>query len=47
MQASLNIIMVFKSRKMRWAEHVARMGEMRNVYSILVGKHEGKRPSEI
>jgi hypothetical protein len=35
---------VIKSRKMRWAEHVARMGEMRNAYNILVGKPEGKRP---
>jgi len=33
-----------KSRKMRWAGHVARMGEMRNVYSISVGKSEGKGP---
>jgi hypothetical protein len=29
---------------MRWARHVANMGEMRNVYKILVGKPEGKRP---
>jgi len=29
---------------MRWAGHVARMGEMRNAYKILVGKPEGKRP---
>jgi hypothetical protein len=29
---------------MRWAEHVARLGDMRNVYNILVGKPEGKRP---
>jgi hypothetical protein len=33
-----------KSRRMRWAGHVARMGEKRNVYSLLVGKPEGKRP---
>jgi hypothetical protein len=33
-----------ESRKMRWAEHVARMGEKRSVYSLLVGKPEGKRP---
>jgi hypothetical protein len=33
-----------KSRRMRWAGNVARMGEMRNTYSILVGKPEGKRP---
>jgi hypothetical protein len=32
------------SRRMRWAEHVALMGEKRNVYRILVGKPEGKRP---
>jgi hypothetical protein len=31
------------SRKMRWAGHVARMGEMRNAYKILLGKPEGKR----
>jgi hypothetical protein len=33
-----------KSRRMRWAEHVARMGEERKVYKVLVGKPEGKRP---
>jgi hypothetical protein len=33
-----------KARKMRWAGHVARMGEKRNVYGILVGKPEEKRP---
>jgi hypothetical protein len=33
-----------KSRRMRWAEHVARMGEKRNVYRLLVGNPEGKRP---
>jgi hypothetical protein len=32
-----------KSRRMRWTGHVARMGEMRNAYNILVGKPEGKR----
>jgi hypothetical protein len=32
-----------KSRRMRWAGHVARMGEKRNVYRLLVGKPEGKR----
>jgi hypothetical protein len=31
-------------RRMRWAGHVAQMGEKRNVYSLLVGKPEGKRP---
>jgi hypothetical protein len=35
-----------KSRRMRWAGHVARMGEGRNVYRPLVGKPEGKRPLE-
>jgi hypothetical protein len=33
-----------KSRRMRWASHVARMGEKRNVYRLWVGKPEGKRP---
>jgi hypothetical protein len=33
-----------KSRRMRWVGHVARMGEKRNVYRLLVGKPEGKRP---
>jgi len=33
-----------KSRRMRWAGHVARMGERRGVYRVLVGKPEGKRP---
>jgi hypothetical protein len=35
---------MIKSRGMRWAGHVARMGEKRNAYKILVGKPEGKRP---
>ena len=35
---------VIKSRRMRWAEQVARMGERRGVYTILVGTPEGKRP---
>ena len=35
---------VIKSRRMRWAGHVARMGEGRGVYMVLVGKPEGKRP---
>jgi hypothetical protein len=42
--SSPNIIRMIKSRRMRWAEHVARMGEMRNAYEILGGKSEGKRP---
>jgi hypothetical protein len=33
-----------KSRRMRWEGHVARMGEKRNAYRLLVGKPEGKRP---
>jgi hypothetical protein len=35
---------MIESRRMRWAGNVARMGEMRNAYRILVGKPEGKRP---
>ena len=35
---------VIKSRKVRWAGHVARMGEVRGVYMVLVGKPEGRRP---
>jgi len=36
--------MVIKSRRMRWAGHVARVGERRGIYRILVGKSKGKRP---
>jgi hypothetical protein len=39
-----NIMWVVKSRRMRWAGHVARMGEGRGVYRVLVGKPEGKSP---
>jgi len=39
-----NIVRVVKSRRMRWAGHVARMGEDRGVHMVLVGKAEGKRP---
>jgi hypothetical protein len=39
-----NIIRMIKSRRMRWMGHLARMGEKRNAYRILVGKPEGKRP---
>ena len=39
-----NIVRMVKSRRMRWAGHVARMGERRDVYRVLVGKTEGKRP---
>ena len=37
-----NIVRVIKSRRMRWAGHVARMWEDRGVHRVLVGKHEGK-----
>jgi len=37
-------VRVIKSRKMRWAGHIARLGEGRGVYRVLVGKPEGKRP---
>ena len=39
-----NIVRVVKSRRMRWAGHVSRMGEGRGVHRVLVGKPEGKRP---
>jgi hypothetical protein len=42
--SSPHIIRQIKSRRMRWAGHVARMGEGRNVYSVLVGKPKGERP---
>jgi hypothetical protein len=42
--SSPSIIRIIKSRRMRWAGHVARMGEKRNVYRLLVGMPEGKRP---
>jgi hypothetical protein len=42
--SSLNIMRVIKSRRMRWAGNVARMGEVRGVYRVLVKKPEGKRP---
>jgi hypothetical protein len=38
-----NIVWVMKSRKMRWAGHVAGVGERRGLYRVLVGKPEGKR----
>jgi len=44
LHSSPNIVRVIKSRRMRWAGHVARMGERRLVYRILVGKAEGKKP---
>ena len=42
--SSCNIVQVIKSRRMRWEGHVARMGETREVYRVLLGKPEGKRP---
>ena len=41
---SLNIVLVMKSRRMRWAGHVACMGERRGTYRDVVGKPERKRP---
>ena len=41
---SPNIVRVITSRRMRWVGHVARMGERRRVYRVLVGKPVGKRP---
>jgi hypothetical protein len=42
--SSPNIVRVIKSRRMRWAGHVAHMGEGKGVYRVLVGRPEGKRP---
>jgi hypothetical protein len=42
--SSPNIVRVIISRRMRWAGHVARMGEGRGIYRVLVGRPEGKRP---
>jgi hypothetical protein len=42
--SSPSIIRIIKSRRMRWAGYVARMGEKRSAYRLLVGKPEGKRP---
>jgi hypothetical protein len=44
LHSSPNIVRVTKSRRMRWAGHVARMGEGRGVYRVLVGRPEDKRP---
>jgi hypothetical protein len=42
--SSPSIVRVIKARRMRWAGHVARMGEVRGAYNILVGRPEGRRP---
>jgi len=42
--SSTNIVRVIKSRRMRWAGHVARVGEKRVVYGVLLEKREGRRP---
>ena len=44
MYSSPNIVRVIKSRRMRWVGHVARMGEERGLYGVLLGKPEGRRP---
>ena len=41
--SSPNIFRVIKSRRMKWAGHVARMGEKRGVYRVFVGKPQGKK----
>jgi hypothetical protein len=42
--SSPGIVRVIKARRMRWAEHLARMGEVRGAYNISVGRPEGRRP---
>jgi hypothetical protein len=42
--SSPSIVRVIKARRMRWAGHVARMGEVRGAYNILVARPEGRRP---
>jgi hypothetical protein len=42
--SSPSIIRIIKLRRMTWAGHVARMGEKRNAYRLLVGRPEGKTP---
>jgi hypothetical protein len=44
LNSSPSIIRVIKSRRLRWAGHVTRMGEKRHAYRLVVGKPEGKRP---
>ena len=45
MYRSPNIVRVIKSRRLRWAGHIARMEESRSAFKILTGKPTGKRPS--
>jgi hypothetical protein len=42
--SSPSILRIIKSKRMRWAGHIAQMGEKRNEYRLLVGKPDGKRP---
>jgi hypothetical protein len=42
--SSSSIIRIIKATRMRWAGHVARMGENRNAYTLMVGKPDGRRP---
>jgi hypothetical protein len=42
--SSPSIVRVIRGRRMRWAGHVARMGEVRGAYIVLVGRPEGRRP---
>jgi hypothetical protein len=42
--SSPSLVRVIKARRMRWAGHVARMGEVRGAYNILVGRLQGRRP---
>ena len=44
MKTKQSCVRMIKSRRMRWAGHVARMGEERRVYRVLLGKPEGRRP---
>jgi hypothetical protein len=46
LDASPNVIRMIKSRRMRWAGYLGRIGEMKNAYKILVGKTEGKSHSK-
>jgi hypothetical protein len=45
--SSPNVIRIIKTKRMRWAGHVGRLGEKRNTYRILVGKPEEKKPLDV